>query len=66
MGSLNKIFPQKSKESKIIFMCKSGGRSNQAAIHINNLGYKNCYNMTSGFSGNSDGWKNINLPWRQQ
>ena len=59
----------------IIFMCRSGGRSLEAAMYMSQFGFKNCYNLTSGFEGSVnmnghrstiDGWKAENLPWRQQ
>jgi rhodanese-related sulfurtransferase len=63
-----------SKEVKIIFICRSGGRSNEAAAYFANLGYRHCYNVTAGFEGDLDqknqrgkinGWKASNLDWRQ-
>ena len=73
--SLNKLFPNQAKEAKLVFICRTGGRSNNAAIYASNLGYKNSYNVTSGFEGDLDssgkrakvnGWKFDNLPWRQK
>ena len=60
--------------AKIFFLCRSGGRSDQAAYHATTLGFENCYNIISGFEGDVDdaghrgktnGWKAENLPWRQ-
>ncbi len=71
---LRKIFGNAIEEIKIIFLCRTGGRSNAAANHALNLGYKNCYNLISGFEGDLNqhsqrgkinGWKAENLPWRQ-
>lgn len=73
--SLKKNFGEKSGEVKIIFLCRSGGRSQQAANYIMDIGYENCYNLISGFEGDLDekkhrgnlnGWKASNLPWRQK
>lgn len=73
-NSLKKIFGNAIEEVQIIFTCKTGGRSNEAANYALNLGYKNCYNLTSGFEGDLNqfsqrgkinGWKAENLPWRQ-
>ncbi len=73
--SLAEFFNDNAKEVKIFFLCRTGGRSNQAANHAINLGYKNCYNIISGFEGDLDnkqhrgninGWKADNLPWRQK
>ncbi len=73
--SLKKLFGSECKKVKIIFICRSGGRSNAAANHAINLGYHNCYNIISGFEGDLDsndqrgkinGWKASDLPWRQK
>lgn len=73
--SLNKFFGENDKDSKIIFLCRTGGRSYQAANHAINLGYENCYNLVSGFEGDfndeqqrgkMNGWKAKHLPWRQK
>ena len=72
---LKKIFDEKFRDAKIIFICRTGGRSNQAANYANNIGYKSCYNLVSGFEGDLDqqeqrgkinGWKANKLPWRQK
>ncbi|MBU6339065.1 MAG: rhodanese-like domain-containing protein [Rickettsiales bacterium] len=71
---LRKLFGNAIEEIKIVFLCRTGGRSNAAANHATNLGYKNCYNLVSGFEGDLNqysqrgkvnGWKAENLPWRQ-
>lgn len=73
-SEINK-FSLDENELKIIFLCRTGARSYQAANHALNLGYKNCYNLTSGFEGDinddeqrgkTNGWKASNLPWRQR
>ncbi len=73
--ALQKILEKEFKMTKIIFICKTGGRSNQAASHALNLGYKNCYNIINGFEGDLNqnqqrgkvnGWKADDLPWRQR
>lgn len=62
------------KNSKIYFLCKTGGRSTEAAMAMNKEGYKNCYNVLGGFEGEANqnsqrgtktGWKASSLPWRQ-
>ena len=67
-------FAENRYETQLIFMCLSGVRSQQAATHISQLGYKNCFNLIGGFEGDADinghrgnvsGWKASNLPWRQ-
>ena len=34
-----------SKDSKLIFICRSGARSRSAAEFLTNHGYKSCYNF---------------------
>lgn len=60
------------KNSVLIFMCRTGGRSNNAAALAAKLGFKQAYNMLEGFEGemNSEqqrtfinGWKHAGLPW---
>jgi rhodanese-related sulfurtransferase len=66
-------------EGKYIFICRSGIRSNFAALTVeesfNSGNDKNkCFNVVDGFEGNeqslgysrmSTGWKNLGLPWKQ-
>jgi len=66
---------QLSKDSKIIFICRSGSRSAKAADLLTKLGYTNVYSVTEGFEGDKakkgankgqrvvNGWKNNDLPW---
>lgn len=63
-----------NKNSDVIFICRTGGRSGQAANEMTELGYLNCYNVENGFEGaldvnhqrgNINGWKADLLPWRQ-
>lgn len=58
----------------VIFLCKTGGRSAQAAIAAAQAGYSRCYNIVHGFEGDRDdegrrgrinGWKASDLPWEQ-
>ena len=62
------------KESPVMFICRSGVRSNQAAIAAMESGYLNCFNILEGFEGDKDsnghrgaqgGWKAAGLPWVQ-
>ena len=50
------------KDSKIYFICKSGGRSNLAANMVANEGYKSLFNVEDGFTL---GWKPKGLPSSQ-
>ncbi|WP_375327117.1 rhodanese-like domain-containing protein [Candidatus Tisiphia endosymbiont of Nemotelus uliginosus] len=52
-------------DNNILFLCRSGARSYEAASLISHLGYT-CYNIIDGFEGgvNGIGWQKNNLPWQ--
>jgi len=64
---------QVDKESVVIFMCRTGGRSHNAATLAAQLGFTEAYNMLEGFEGDTtpetkqrckiNGWKVADLPW---
>ena len=63
-----------NQNSRILFLCRSGGRSKMAAICATAHHYKNCYNIAGGFEGDLNpelhrggvnGWKKDGLPWVQ-
>lgn len=69
--SLRGFFADKAQDSKLIFICRSGSRSADSALHASSLGYKNCFNLLRGFEAtdqnkNLQGWKASNLPWRKR
>ena len=60
------------KDAKILFICKTDGRSHIAAQMLENINYMNCYYVLGGFIGYNNnlpdtqpmlGWKDCNLPW---
>jgi rhodanese-related sulfurtransferase len=60
------------KDTVLIFLCRTGGRSNNAATVAAALGFSQAYNTLQGFEGeaNADkqrtlinGWKHAGLPW---
>jgi rhodanese-related sulfurtransferase len=62
------------KDTPLLFLCRSGGRSRAAAIAMTAAGYTRAYNVAGGFEGDLDahrhrgagnGWKAANLPWKQ-
>ena len=62
------------KDAVILFLCRSGGRSHNAAGFATQAGYNNCYNVLEGFEGDRDangqrnkvgGWRAAGLPWTQ-
>jgi len=63
---------QVDKNAFVIFMCRTGGRSHNAAVIAQQLGFTQAFNMIEGFEGeaNADkqrtqinGWKHAGLPW---
>ena len=60
-------------ETPIMFLCRSGVRSQSAAIAMTGQGFRRCYNIAGGFEGDLDenqhrginGWKVDSLPWVQ-
>ena len=63
---------QIDKSALVIFMCRTGGRSHNAAAVAVGLGYTQVYNMLEGFEGDANslhqrtminGWKHAGLPW---
>ncbi len=47
------------RNTPIYFLCRSGGRSGDAANAMAQLGYLNCNNILGGFIS----WVETNLPW---
>lgn len=65
---------QVSKDVPVLFICRSGGRSHNAAMIALQAGYSECYNVLEGFEGDRDarqhrntvgGWRAAGLPWSQ-
>ena len=61
-------------EALVMFLCRSGARSNMAANLAVASGFTNAYNILEGFEGDKDanehrnkigGWRHANLPWTQ-
>jgi rhodanese-related sulfurtransferase len=61
-----------NEDSVLIFLCRTGGRSNNAATVAASLGYSQAYNTLEGFEGEANdgkqrtminGWKHAGLPW---
>lgn len=62
------------KDAPVLFICRSGGRSHNAAMLAQQAGYAECYNVLEGFEGDKDasghrstrgGWRHAGLPWTQ-
>lgn len=65
---------QVDKEALVLFICRSGARSHNAAIAAAEAGYTECLNVLEGFEGDRDanghrgqigGWRHAELPWQQ-
>lgn len=64
---------QVDREALVMFLCRTGGRSHNAAVLANSMGYTEAYNILEGFEGATDpqtgqrgkinGWKAAGLPW---
>lgn len=61
-------------DTELFFICRSGARSQQAAVSLASRGYRRCHNVSDGFEGPLDahrhrgttaGWKSAGLPWFQ-
>lgn len=65
---------QVDKAAPVLFICRSGGRSHNAAMLATQAGYSAAYNVLEGFEGDRDaqghrntvgGWRAAGLPWTQ-
>lgn len=54
-------------ETPLLFLCRSGARSQGAATAAEAAGYGTTFNVTQGFEGGPGkvGWKHADLPWQQ-
>lgn len=61
-------------QTPLLFICRSGARSHNAAIAAATAGMQDCYNVLEGFEGDRDadgqrgrlgGWRHAGLPWQQ-
>ena len=73
-GFLAQLEQQVSKVTPVLFICRSGARSNAAATLATQSGYSDCYNIMEGFEGDqnsekhrneTNGWRAAELPWAQ-
>ncbi|MCX7140467.1 MAG: rhodanese-like domain-containing protein [Proteobacteria bacterium] len=65
---------QVDKNAVVMFLCRSGVRSHNAAIAVAQAGHARAYNILQGFEGDKDpngqrnklgGWRFAGLPWTQ-
>ncbi|OYY93728.1 MAG: rhodanese [Methylophilales bacterium 16-45-7] len=68
----SQLLAQVDKGLTVIFMCRTGGRSHNAAVLAQQLGFLDAYNMAEGFEGEANslkqrtminGWRHAGLPW---
>jgi len=71
---LSQLRHQVDREALVMFICRSGARSNAAARAAGEAGYAESYNVLEGFEGDKDargqrnhigGWRRAGLPWMQ-
>lgn len=71
---LAQLSHQVDREALVMFLCRSGQRSHQAAATAAQAGYTESYNVLEGFEGERDangrrntigGWRAAGLPWHQ-
>lgn len=70
---VNQLRMQVDSESLIMFICRSGARSDKAATAAHAAGFTEIYNVLEGFEGDADhvkeqrgnlnGWRAAGLPW---
>lgn len=70
---LAQLKQQVDREALLMFICRSGMRSHNAAALASEAAHLNCYNVLEGFEGDKDangqrgkvgGWRRAGLPWR--
>ncbi|MGB4811718.1 MAG: rhodanese-like domain-containing protein [Methylophilaceae bacterium] len=68
----NQLQAQIEDDLTVIFICRTGGRSHNAAVLAKQLGYDHAYNLLEGFEGDTNelrqrmtmnGWRCAGLPW---
>jgi len=78
-GKRNPLFLEQlaelvDRDEPVMFLCRSGHRSHDAAILATQAGFRECYNVLEGFEGDKDarqhrnsvnGWRVAGLPWIQ-
>lgn len=71
---ISQLERQVGKQTPVMFLCRSGGRSHNAATAAAKAGYAEAYNVLEGFEGDKDseghrnssgGWRVAGLPWVQ-
>src|SRR5262245_53129195 len=65
-GFVGDLERQVEKQGPVLFICRSGGRSHNAALLATKAGYTDAYNVLEGFEGdrNEKGHRNTVGGWR--
>lgn len=73
-GFVDQLERTVDRQAPVMFICRSGGRSHNAAMLATEAGYAACFNVLEGFEGDRDrdghrntvgGWRHAGLPWVQ-
>ena len=73
-GFLDQLEQKVPRDVPVLFICRSGGRSHNAAMMAMQAGYPETFNVLEGFEGDRDaaghrnskgGWRHAGLPWTQ-
>jgi rhodanese-related sulfurtransferase len=73
-GFMAELESKVDKSAPVLFICRSGARSHNAAMLAMQAGYPAAYNVLEGFEGDKDshshrntsgGWRVAGLPWTQ-
>ncbi len=71
---INQLTKTVPTTATVMFICRSGARSHDAALAAQAAGYCNVFNVLEGFEGDRDGsghrntvggWRAAGLPWTQ-
>ena len=71
---LQQLIQEVPPDAVVMFVCRSGGRSHDAATAAMQAGYRAAFNVLEGFEGDRDssghrntvgGWRAAGLPWVQ-
>ena len=71
---LEELESKVGRAGPVLFICRSGGRSHNAAALATQAGFVECFNVLEGFEGDKDaqghrnttgGWRVAGLPWTQ-
>ena len=73
-GFISQLEAEVRNDTPVMFLCRSGGRSHNAAIAAAQAGYGESFNVLEGFEGDKNsegqrntvgGWRLAGLPWVQ-